>query len=279
MPIKFSQISDPTWNSRLFVDPKKIEALAESIKARGLQQPVRLALVSGELNSDEAKYELVAGSRRLAACKLIGMTEFGDEDTVVVEYGGDEAGSDKVIDNIVENMQREDLSTYEQARALSTLRGAGLSLEQVKTQTGVAKSQISTLVKAFETLPDEIKQEWAQRNPVLTINFMSSLGALKDPDKQLQKFKEQNAFMKSLKDNESNGDEPSDNDDKKPPKKNKRTFSVSVERYQTLEKCLKKGRAPKLTFDVMKYLVGEVEFIDQFIAEPEEKKTTKGKDK
>ena len=123
-----------------------ISELADSIRQQGLLQP----LVVRELQTDQ--YEIIAGERRWRACQQLGMTEV----PVVIRQVNDETA---VALALIENLQREDLSALEQARAMHRLlTDFGLSHQKIaellsKSRTAVTNHlrllNLSTEVQAF----------------------------------------------------------------------------------------------------------------------------------
>lgn len=92
------------FQARTVFDEKELTGLAQSIRENGLLQPISVRKVEGG-------YELVAGERRLRACKLARMEtipailcDCGDQRTAAL--------------GLLENIQREDLNPFEQAQGL-----------------------------------------------------------------------------------------------------------------------------------------------------------------
>lgn len=105
--ISLSQIDRNTSQPRKNFDEKSLAELAESIKAHGVIQPVILTPRRG-------RFMLVAGERRWRAAKIAGLKTIP---AIVKEY------SDRDIAeiSIIENLQREDLSPVESAKAIKRL--------------------------------------------------------------------------------------------------------------------------------------------------------------
>src|SRR3954453_1368550 len=89
-------------------DDQALLALAESVKARGILQPLVVRPLPG------GSYELVAGERRLRAAKIAGL-----EHVPAVVRETDEA--ERLELALIENMARQDLNPVEEARACATL--------------------------------------------------------------------------------------------------------------------------------------------------------------
>jgi ParB family chromosome partitioning protein len=123
-------------------DEESLLALAESIKLRGVLQPVLVRPLPG------GRYELVAGERRWRAAKL------AERDAIpAVVRHHDDADSLEVA--LIENMAREDLSPVEEARACAALvEELGLTREEVGLRVGRSRVAVSNLIRLLD-LPDE----------------------------------------------------------------------------------------------------------------------------
>jgi ParB family transcriptional regulator, chromosome partitioning protein len=117
-------------------------SLADSIRARGVIQPVLVRPVAG------GRYELIAGERRWRAAR---MAELDSVPAVVRPH--DDAGSLELA--VIENMAREDLNPVEEARACAALvEELGLTREEVGLRVGRSRVAVSNLVRLLD-LPDE----------------------------------------------------------------------------------------------------------------------------
>ncbi len=134
---------DPSPNQpRHHFDEDSLIALAESIRVRGVLQPVLVRpLVSG-------RYELIAGERRWRAARLAELTAIP---AVVRRH--DDAASLEVA--LIENMVREDLNPVEEARACAALvEELGLTREDIGLRVGRSRVAVSNLIRLLD-LPDE----------------------------------------------------------------------------------------------------------------------------
>lgn len=123
-------------------DQEALQALAESVKARGVLQPILVRPVAG------GTYELVAGERRWRASKLAGL------DTVpALIRTRDDATA--LQDALIENMARQDLNPVEEARACAALvEDLNLTREEVGRRVGRSRVAVSNLLRLLD-LPDE----------------------------------------------------------------------------------------------------------------------------
>ena len=132
---------NPDQPRRAF-DGEALLALAESIKARGLLQPIVVRALAG------GTYELLAGERRLRASRLAGL----DRLPAIVRQAQD---SERLELALIENMAREDLNPVDSARACATLvEDLGVTKEELGRRLGRSRVAISNLVRLLD-LPDE----------------------------------------------------------------------------------------------------------------------------
>jgi len=123
-------------------DQEALAALADSIRERGVLQPVLVRPKAG------GRFELVAGERRWRAAKLAGL-----EKVPAIVQERDDAQS--LEDALVENMARQDLNPVEEARAVAALvEELGLTREEVGRRVGRSRVAISNLLRLLD-LPDE----------------------------------------------------------------------------------------------------------------------------
>ena len=104
--ISIDKIKPNRHQPRTIFNEEKLQELAESIKENGLIEPIVVvrSVAPGE-------YELIAGERRLRACKLAGLTEI----RAIIQEGASD--KDKLDLALIENVQREDLNPIEEAKA------------------------------------------------------------------------------------------------------------------------------------------------------------------
>jgi ParB family chromosome partitioning protein len=132
---------NPAQPRRAF-DEHTLLALADSIRARGVLQPVLVRPVVG------GRYELIAGERRWRAARM------AERETVpaIVRHRDDAASLEMAL---IENMAREDLNPVEAARGCAALvEELGLSREEVGVRVGRSRVAVSNLIRLLE-LPDD----------------------------------------------------------------------------------------------------------------------------
>src|SRR5437660_2045032 len=132
---------NPNQPRRAF-DEQALLALADSVKARGILQPVLVRPLVG------GRYELIAGERRWRAARLAEL-----ETIPAVVRRKDDAASFELA--LIENMAREDLNPVEEARACAALvEELGLTREEVGLRVGRTRVAVSNLIRLLD-LPDE----------------------------------------------------------------------------------------------------------------------------
>jgi ParB family transcriptional regulator, chromosome partitioning protein len=125
--------------------PELLEELVASIKATGLIQPLIVRPVAGFPH----QFEVVAGERRLRAAQLAGLT---DVPVIIREFTDHEA----LAVSLIENIQREELSPADEARALKRLiEEFALTHEQVAHSIGRSRAAVSNLLRLLD-LPAEV---------------------------------------------------------------------------------------------------------------------------
>ena len=113
---------------RSVIEPQALEELAASVRAVGILQPLLVTAAA------DGRYTLVAGERRWRAARLAGLSEVP---VIVTSLAGDEL----LTAALVENVQREDLSPLEEARAYERLIATTGERSVAHRRAGWQKSQ------------------------------------------------------------------------------------------------------------------------------------------
>lgn len=145
--IPLGRIRANRYQPRRIFDDAALAELAESIKERGLLQPI-----SVWKDHNEDHYELIAGERRLRASKLAGLAEI---DAIVKRDLDDEQ---KLGLSLIENIQREDLNAVDTALAYRQLMDAfGVSQADLAKRVGKSRAAVSNTLRLLE-LDADIRQ-------------------------------------------------------------------------------------------------------------------------
>lgn len=152
--------------------------LAESIKARGVMQNLTVVPYLGEVTGQpiEGVYRVVIGHRRLAAAKLAGLTELP---CVISEMDH----RDQVATMLLENMQRSDLTVYEQAQGFQMMLDLGETAATIAEKTGLSETTIRRRVKLTEL---DQKKFAASLKRGGTLMDYAELEKIKDPELRSQ---------------------------------------------------------------------------------------------
>lgn len=141
-------IPDPDQPRQEF-DPRALDDLAASLKARGQLQPARV-----RWSEAAGKWVIVSGERRWRAARMAGLATLA-----CVEAKGDPSPDDILEDQIVENCIREDLRPIEQARAFRALIDRrGYSYRQLADALHVSHQAVVRAI-ALLTLPEDLQQQ------------------------------------------------------------------------------------------------------------------------
>ena len=148
-PIKnFLSISDLVPNRyqpRKIFDENNLEDLTNSIRERGMIQPI----IVRKSNNDNSKFEIIAGERRWLAAQRAGL-----HNVPVVITEADDLKSLEFA--IVENVQRHDLNPLEEAQGYKRLiDDFSYDQEKVSKFIGKSRSHITNSLRLL-TLPDEV---------------------------------------------------------------------------------------------------------------------------
>jgi len=170
------KISANPQQPRSHFDAEKLQQLADSIREKGVIQPL---LVS---RSNENRYILIAGERRLRAAKLAGRDEVP---VVVMDQTGDRESLELAL---IENIQRHDLNPIEEALAYGRLMEEfHLTQEEVARKVGRQRSTITNVLRLLQ-LPDTVRQDVV--SGVVSEGHARVLLRLKDQPERLREVRD-----------------------------------------------------------------------------------------
>jgi len=138
--VPIARIAANPRQPRTVFDPDALAELTFSIKEIGLLQPL-VVRASG------SRYQLIAGERRLRACKAAGMSTV----PVIIRQTADDA---LLRDALLENLHRADLNPLEEAAAYSQLLADfGCTQEELATRLGRSRPQVSNTIRLLKLPP------------------------------------------------------------------------------------------------------------------------------
>jgi len=145
LEVPVNAISPNPKQPRTHFDDDALSSLAASIREVGILQPLVVR------RTDDGRYELIAGERRLRAARAAGLA-------VVPIVTRDSDDTDLLRDALIENIHREDLNPIEQAEAFKALLGElGLKQEDLADRVGVSRSHIANTIRLLG-LPLDVQQ-------------------------------------------------------------------------------------------------------------------------
>jgi ParB family chromosome partitioning protein len=146
--LPLEQLQAGRYQPRVRMDEAGLSELAESIKVQGVMQPVLVRRLDG---AGGARFEIIAGERRVRAARLAGL----DRVPVLVRDVPDEAAAAMAL---IENMQREDLNPLEEARGIQRLTEEfGLTHEAAARAVGRSRSATTNLLRLLQ-LSEPVQQ-------------------------------------------------------------------------------------------------------------------------
>ena len=136
-------------------DESALKDLADSIRSKGLIQPIIVRPLPPGDATDAVKYEIIAGERRWRASQLAEQTEV----PVVIKPVGE--ATDVLLLSLIENLQREDLNPIEEATAYRRLSNYyKLTQQQIAEAVGKSRATVANTIRLLDldkTTRDYIK--------------------------------------------------------------------------------------------------------------------------
>ncbi|MDA8522338.1 ParB/RepB/Spo0J family partition protein [Acidovorax sp. NCPPB 4044] len=163
--VRVDLIEESLTNPRKHFDSAKLQELADSIAATGVHQPILLRPLPGSRVAETSLeplpptaawpltrskrelrpvYELVAGARRLRACRMAKVAE-------VPAMIRDMTDAEALEVQVIENLQREDVTPLEEAEGYDVLMRSGdLNADQVAAKIGKSRSYVYGRLKVLD---------------------------------------------------------------------------------------------------------------------------------
>jgi ParB family chromosome partitioning protein len=180
--LSLDQIRPNPEQPRRYFDEQRLAELAESIRVRGLLQPV---IVKRE---SDGRYLLLAGERRYRAAKMAGLTAIPAlvRDDHPLEIA------------MIENLQREDLTPLEEALGLAALIGGqGYTHAEVADLIHKSRPHVSNTL-ALTRLPQVIQDEYSA-DPTISRDILIGVARQKDEQAMLELWRRAKLARLSVK--------------------------------------------------------------------------------
>lgn len=160
--------------------------LAESIKKNGIMQNLTVVPEMLDGTIDTGRYRVVIGNRRMEAAKLAGLEEL----PCVIS---DMDHREQIATMLMENMQRADLTVYEQAQGFQMMMDLGFKPEEISEKTGFSETTVRRRLKMAEMDPKLLKKacEAKDTNRQITLYDFERLS-------QVESLKQRNALLKEI---------------------------------------------------------------------------------
>lgn len=181
--IDIEKIKPNPYQPRREFNPEELKNLADSIKVYGILQPLIVSKIDKEVPSGrQVEYELVAGERRLRAAKVANLPSV----PVIIRHAINNTHKLEVA--LIENIQRNDLSSLEEAGAYKRLQEE-FNMSQVDIAKRISKSRpyVANTIRIL-SLPQNIQDALSRGE--INDGHTRPLLSLSSPDSQDKLFKE-----------------------------------------------------------------------------------------
>ena len=161
------EIRPNRFQPRKQFDESKLQELADSIKEKGILEPLIVRKIA-------EGYELIVGERRWRAAQKAGLKEV----PILVKEVEDREALEL---SLIENLQREDLNPIEEAEGLKRLIEEGISQEELATRIGKDRTTLSNTLRLLK-LPSEVRNQLLQNR--ITSGHARAILSLEAKEKQ-----------------------------------------------------------------------------------------------
>ncbi len=134
------------YQPRLNFDPEKLKELADSIREKGVIQPILV-------RTADDSYQIIAGERRWKAARIAGLEK------IPAMLADDLTDDEQLQIALIENIQREDLNPIDEAQAYRKLSERfGLTQQLIAQKVGKDRTSVANILRLLG-LPEEIKDK------------------------------------------------------------------------------------------------------------------------
>lgn len=189
--IPIDQIEVSAFNTRKDLtagtEDSSIDDLAASINEKGLLNPVMVRTTSA------GRFELIAGQRRLLACRKLGMRTI----PCMVRAQMDDADATAI--SLIENVHRAEMNPMDKARAFAALREKyGGDNERVSHETGIGVGTVKKYLTLL-SLPEEIQARVSTAEGPARIESLSTLArTFTHPEDMLEAYNKTAGFTQEI---------------------------------------------------------------------------------
>jgi len=160
-----------------------LSELADSIKVKGVLQnltvvPMELVDPDATITLGDNHYTILIGHRRHAAAKLAGLSELP---CVIVEMDEKE----QLQTMLLENMQRNDLTVYEQAQGFQMMLDLGSTVEEIAEKSGFSQSTVRRRIKMMELDQETLKEVSSRQIALSDFDKLAQIESIEKRNKAL----------------------------------------------------------------------------------------------
>ncbi len=168
-------------------EDSSIDDLAESIREKGLLNPVMVR------TKPDGGYELIAGQRRLLACRKIGLQN------IAAFIRSELDDTDATAISLIENVHRAEMNPLDKSKALAALRDKyNGDLQRVSKETSIGLPTVRKYL-ALLSLPDEIQQRVSTSEGPARIDALSVLSrTFTSPEDMLEAYNKTAGFTQEI---------------------------------------------------------------------------------
>jgi ParB/RepB/Spo0J family partition protein len=164
---------DPEQPRKIDENDPSIKELADSIKEHKLMNPVHVRFIK-----ETGKFTIINGARRYYAFKSLRRKEIP-----AIVFTQEMDDKEKFIKQMVDNLQREDLSPVDEAEGYKKLNDQGLTDEEIAEKVKKGRSTI-TDIRSITKLPESVKEKCRSSDIRISKDFLISLVKVEDASKQ-----------------------------------------------------------------------------------------------
>jgi len=178
--IFIDKISPDEDQVRKEFDEEKLKELADSIREHGIQNPIHV------IQSEEEKYKILTGERRYRAAKICGL-----EMIPCIVHTEQLTEAKKKALQLIENLQRQDLSAIEIAKGFDALKEAGMGQREIARHLGISEATVSKGITILK-----LPQAWLEQ--IETYYKKASIEELYAIAKEKSQTKRANLYQKLM---------------------------------------------------------------------------------
>lgn len=171
--IKISELYPHPDNPRR--DIGDVSELAESIKNQGIFQNLTVIKGGAGVPEGEEGYTVIIGHRRLAASKLAGLESLPCSIAEMDE-------KEQIATMLLENMQRSDLTYYEQAQGFQMMLDLGETQTSIAEKTGFSPATVSRRLQLTKLDQEKLKE--VSESKQISLNDLEKLNKIEDIEKR-----------------------------------------------------------------------------------------------